>query len=544
MKSVELIPGGYGPLYGRGLGGLVTVALAPARRARVSTAASAADTIDASASVRAKVSDTRPRRRRGAQELPRQRPLRRHVRGRRSSSSRSPRTGTARRASSTTSRPTRRSRSAGSISSDRTTRTLAQPEPVAHDAADDRHRLRPGLPPVREAPRRRLDRRRSCRSFGTDTDVPREPVRLHAHGASPTTRGIYGLRADWRGPRREVPPRERRRGRRDAGRVNLHRVGLHRRAAARGRHLRLRRSRRPRRSTSDDWKTVIATVAPYVEGRLLAPRRHACTWCPGPASSRTSRRPTRSSRPRPAPRTSASRSEEPVIEPRISVALRVHARGSRPRPRSASTTRRPQAEDLSAVFGTPTLVPLDGAALPGRRHLPAHRVAVGRGDGLLLDARDDLVVRSAGREPARSAHALDQTGIGRSLRHPVLLRQQQLGRFFGWVSYSILRSERRDAPEPRLAPLRLRPDPRLHGARVVRPRRGLRGRRPLPVRDGLPATPGHGKLLRLWHATLTSRSSACTTRSGSRPSSRSTCASPSASRSRRPTPRCTSTCRT
>ena len=44
------------------------------------------------------------------------------------------------------------------------------------------------------------------------------------------------------------------------------------------------------------------------------------------------------------------------------------------------------------------------------------------------------------------AHALDQTGIGRSYGTQFLLRQQQVGRFFGWVSYSILRSERKDAP--------------------------------------------------------------------------------------------------
>ena len=57
MRSVELILGGYGgPLYGRGLGGLVTVGLRaldePGFHGSV-----AADTIDASASVRAQVTD-------------------------------------------------------------------------------------------------------------------------------------------------------------------------------------------------------------------------------------------------------------------------------------------------------------------------------------------------------------------------------------------------------------------------------------------------------------------------------------------------------
>ena len=32
------------------------------------------------------------------------------------------------------------------------------------------------------------------------------------------------------------------------------------------------------------------------------------------------------------------------------------------------------------------------------------------------------------------------------LRDAEVLRQQQIGPFFGWISYSIMRSERRDAP--------------------------------------------------------------------------------------------------
>src|ERR1700722_324266 len=56
VKSVELIPGGYGAEYGRGLGGLGTVALKPLDEDGIHGTV-AADTIDASASVRAKVTD-------------------------------------------------------------------------------------------------------------------------------------------------------------------------------------------------------------------------------------------------------------------------------------------------------------------------------------------------------------------------------------------------------------------------------------------------------------------------------------------------------
>src|ERR1700722_8284592 len=56
VKSVELIPGGYGAEYGRGLGGLVTVALKPLDEDGIHGTV-AADTLDAAASVRAKVGD-------------------------------------------------------------------------------------------------------------------------------------------------------------------------------------------------------------------------------------------------------------------------------------------------------------------------------------------------------------------------------------------------------------------------------------------------------------------------------------------------------
>src|SRR6202042_2434290 len=56
-----------------------------------------------------------------------------------------------------------------------------------------------------------------------------------------------------------------------------------------------------------------------------------------------------------------------------------------------------------------------------------------------------LVARSASPSPAL-ATGLSQDGIGRSYGTQMLLRQQQIGRFFGWISYSILRSERKDHP--------------------------------------------------------------------------------------------------
>jgi hypothetical protein len=55
----------------------------------------------------------------------------------------------------------------------------------------------------------------------------------------------------------------------------------------------------------------------------------------------------------------------------------------------------------------------------------------------------DLVARSALPSPP-VAQALQQTGIGRTYGAQFLLRQELLGGFFGWISYTLSRSERQD----------------------------------------------------------------------------------------------------
>ncbi len=62
VKSVELIPGGYGPGYGRGLGGIVTISMRPLDDEGFHGSVGA-DVIDASTDVRASVSPGSSRRR-------------------------------------------------------------------------------------------------------------------------------------------------------------------------------------------------------------------------------------------------------------------------------------------------------------------------------------------------------------------------------------------------------------------------------------------------------------------------------------------------
>ena len=104
----------------------------------------------------------------------------------------------------------------------------------------------------------------------------------------------------------------------------------------------------------------------------------------------------------------------------------------------------PQAEELSAVFGNPTL-----------ETQRALHLSVGASfritPTLTLDTVgffkrfDDLVVRSALPTPTR-ARALAQEGTGLSYGGQLLLRQELLANFFGWITYAISRSERTDHP--------------------------------------------------------------------------------------------------
>lgn len=102
----------------------------------------------------------------------------------------------------------------------------------------------------------------------------------------------------------------------------------------------------------------------------------------------------------------------------------------------------PQPSDLSAVFGNPKLNVqrafhlLAGSTLKLTDKISFEEV-------LFYSKSADLVTRSASDTPAL-AQALVQQGEGRSYGVQVLLRHELAGRFFGWVSYTFMRSERRD----------------------------------------------------------------------------------------------------
>src|SRR5262249_50002618 len=106
----------------------------------------------------------------------------------------------------------------------------------------------------------------------------------------------------------------------------------------------------------------------------------------------------------------------------------------------------PQPEDLSAVFGTPTLGPQRAfhATLGAQVRLTGtlHAEAIG-----FYKYLDDLILRSPLPTPGL-AQALVQTGVGRSFGVQLLVRQELYRHLFGWLSYSISRSERKYDGDP------------------------------------------------------------------------------------------------
>ncbi len=107
----------------------------------------------------------------------------------------------------------------------------------------------------------------------------------------------------------------------------------------------------------------------------------------------------------------------------------------------------PQAEDLSAAFGTPALgiaratQTLAGVAVQATRTTSVEVTG-------FATWSEGLVARQSAESP-RVAEALAATGEGRAYGAQVLVRQALWHGLMGWLSYSLIRSERRaiaDAP--------------------------------------------------------------------------------------------------
>jgi TonB family protein len=105
----------------------------------------------------------------------------------------------------------------------------------------------------------------------------------------------------------------------------------------------------------------------------------------------------------------------------------------------------PAVEDLSPVFGNPNLTGSTAVhvSLGGSYKLMGTLTLETVG---FYKRLYDLVARSGLASPP-VGQSLLQSGIGRSFGGQVLLRQELAKGFFGWLSYSLIRSERRDRPD-------------------------------------------------------------------------------------------------
>lgn len=189
--------------------------------------------------------------------------------------------------------------------------------------------------------------------------------------------------------------------------------------------------------STDTWKTRLTNVAPFVGARFtLGPLVLEPSFRLDGYLLETSRQTPRVGQ---TPSIGVSQLEiraEPRIGSTLALSRKVTLFAG-----AGSYSQPPSPADASAVFGTPSLT-------------PEKAVHVMFGEALELTARlslslttfykalEDLVVRDPNPTPAL-AHSLVQQGSGRSYGVEFLLRLRPWRGFFGWLSYTVSRSERR-----------------------------------------------------------------------------------------------------
>jgi TonB family protein len=434
VESVELEPGGYGAPHGRGLGGLVTVGLKPLE-AHGYHGTVAVDAIDAAASVRGHVGKNI--RFAGA--------IRRShldwVLARATSEDVGaivpiPKYWDSQLRAAWVPHEGESVEVGGLLSSDRISRSLAEADP--NETKSESKSI--GFERVYMRYERHLDdggKVTATPFFGFD----RSTISNHFGAVPAELRNdatVYGVRAGWSGSPTELlalglgvdaevmtssltrsgsvtsPPREgdvRIFGQAPSDQVN-----------------------------ADEWKTTVAGLAPFAQAdvSLAGGKVHLV---PGvrfePSIVTASRKvPTGPD----VPPVGTSR-EDAHAEPRLSVRWSATPRIGL-RAAVGIYHQPPLSEDLSAVFGNPTLGPgkavhyLAGVTFHLSKPISVEMTS-------FYSKQSDLVTRSPLPTPV-AAQALVQDGLGRAYGTQFLIRHDLAGRFFGWLSYSILRSERTD----------------------------------------------------------------------------------------------------
>jgi TonB family protein len=191
----------------------------------------------------------------------------------------------------------------------------------------------------------------------------------------------------------------------------------------------------------DSWDTAEGSAAPYLEGdfALLADQLHVI---PGlrlePQFTSVSKRVPTEGLFAPVGVYTSDTALEPRLAVRYALSSRVTFKAGYGKYRQAA-----QPEDLSASFGNPTLSSarathlLCGGAFELTRTLALETT-------VFHSASEGLAVRNPSTSPL-IAQAVVNQGEGRSYGAQFLLRRELARGFFGWIAYTILRSERKDA---------------------------------------------------------------------------------------------------
>jgi TonB family protein len=191
----------------------------------------------------------------------------------------------------------------------------------------------------------------------------------------------------------------------------------------------------------DTWKTAEGSAAPYIEGdfSLFADKLHIV---PGlrlePHFTSVDKRVPTEGVFAPQGVFTSDTALQPRLAVRYAMSSRVTFKAAFGQYRQAA-----QPQDLSASFGNPTLQSarathlLFGGAFELNRNITLETT-------VFRSTSEGLAVRNPSSSPL-VAQALVNGGEGRSYGVQFLLRHELAKGFFGWVAYTILRSERKDA---------------------------------------------------------------------------------------------------
>jgi TonB family protein len=193
---------------------------------------------------------------------------------------------------------------------------------------------------------------------------------------------------------------------------------------------------------ADDWTTTIGSIAPYaqVDAKLLDGKLHVI---PGFRAE-----PFVVSGSRQSPVVGDTppigfAHEKTIAQPRLNVVYqmlpRLGFKGA-----VGMYAQAPTGDDLSAVFGNPQLGVSHATHVLGGVNFKL-RDDISLEQTVFYSKSSDLAVRSDSSTP-KLAQALVQEGEGRAFGVQFLLRKELSAKFFGWISYTLMRSERLDHP--------------------------------------------------------------------------------------------------